>query len=168
MGQGVTYTFGSHFTYKRWVRVFYQNLNFNFLGQVFQYFCWVSKCVYWGSHGLAHLLVTLVKVQLMSLLPQASKVSFWFNAKLSKCVRHTEEKRRKRKERPFGHECDWVRNTLEWRAEAERAIRPLWEKHKWELQEVQSKEIEKKTIRVWKGEKEKWDIFLCSSYTQGR
>ena len=28
-------------------------------------------------------------------------------------VGHTEEKRRKRKERPFGHECDGVRNTLE-------------------------------------------------------
>ena len=60
----------------------------------------------WHLKGLAHLLVTLVKGQLMSLLPQASKVSFWFNAKLSKCVRHAEEKRRKRKERPFSHECD--------------------------------------------------------------
>ena len=29
---------------------FYQNLNFSFLGQVFQYFCWVSKRVDWGSH----------------------------------------------------------------------------------------------------------------------
>ena len=36
-----------------------------------------------------------VKAQLMSLLPQASKVSFWFNAKLSKRVRYAEEKRRK-------------------------------------------------------------------------
>ena len=48
--RSVTYTFGSCFACKRWVRVFYQNLNFSFLGQVFQYFCWVSKCVYWGSH----------------------------------------------------------------------------------------------------------------------
>ena len=48
--RSVTYTFGSHFACKRWVRVFYQNLNFSFLGQVFQYFCWVSKRVYWGSH----------------------------------------------------------------------------------------------------------------------
>ena len=44
--KSVTYTFGSRFACKRWVRVFYQNLNFSFLGQVFQYFCWVSKRVY--------------------------------------------------------------------------------------------------------------------------
>ena len=50
--RSVTYTFGSHFAYKCWVRVFYQNLNFSFLGQVFLYFCWVSKHVYWGSHHL--------------------------------------------------------------------------------------------------------------------
>ena len=48
--RSVTYTFGLHFACKRWVRVFYQNLNFSFLGQVFQYFCWVSKRVYWGLH----------------------------------------------------------------------------------------------------------------------
>ena len=40
-----TYTFGSHFDYKCWVRVSIKNLNFSFLGQVFHYFCWVSKCV---------------------------------------------------------------------------------------------------------------------------
>ena len=57
----------------------------------------------WHLGGPAHLLVALAKAQLMSLLSQASKVSFWFNAKLSKHVRHAEEKRRKRKERPFGH-----------------------------------------------------------------
>ena len=48
----VTYTFGLCFTCKHWVRVFYQNLNFSFLGQVFQYFCWVSKRVYWSLHHL--------------------------------------------------------------------------------------------------------------------
>ena len=31
------YTFGSHFIYRRWVGVFYKNLNFSFLGQIFQY-----------------------------------------------------------------------------------------------------------------------------------
>ena len=36
--RSVTYTFGSRFAYKRWVRVFYQNLNFNLLGQIFQYY----------------------------------------------------------------------------------------------------------------------------------
>ena len=43
--RSITYTFGSRFDYKHWVRVFHQNLNFSFLGQVFQYFCWVSKRV---------------------------------------------------------------------------------------------------------------------------
>ena len=47
-----SYTFGSHFYYKCWVRVSIKNLNFSFLGQVFQYFCWVSKCVNWGSHHI--------------------------------------------------------------------------------------------------------------------
>ena len=51
--RSVTYTFGSRFACKRWVRVFYQNLNFSFLGQVFQYFYWVSKRVYWGSHHIS-------------------------------------------------------------------------------------------------------------------
>ena len=32
-----TYTFGSCFDYKRWIRVFYKNLNLSFLGQLFQY-----------------------------------------------------------------------------------------------------------------------------------
>ena len=33
----VTYTFGSLFNYKRWVRISIKNLNFSFLGQVFEY-----------------------------------------------------------------------------------------------------------------------------------
>ena len=32
-----TYTFGSHFDYKHWVRVSIKNLNFSFLGQLFKY-----------------------------------------------------------------------------------------------------------------------------------
>ena len=53
------------------------------------------------------MLVTLVKAQLMSLLPQAFKVSFWFNAKLSKRVRHAEEKKKEKKRkaiRPLNEE----------------------------------------------------------------
>ena len=53
------YTFGSRFTYKRWVRIFYQNLNFSFLGQVFQYFCWVLKHVDWGSQHIPIFLLGL-------------------------------------------------------------------------------------------------------------
>ena len=32
-----TYTFGSHFNYKHWVKVSIKNLNFSFFGQLFQY-----------------------------------------------------------------------------------------------------------------------------------
>ena len=56
--------------------------------------------------GLAHM---PCQSSLISLLPQASKVSFWFNAKLSKCVRHAKEKEKKKK-RSFG---------LEWKVEIE-------------------------------------------------
>ena len=35
--RSVTYTFGSRFDYKCWVKVSIKNLNFSFLGQVFQY-----------------------------------------------------------------------------------------------------------------------------------
>ena len=41
MGQGLFIPLGQGFI---------KNLNFSFLGQVFQYFCWVSKRVYWGLH----------------------------------------------------------------------------------------------------------------------
>ena len=64
--------------------------------------------------GLAHM---PCQSSLMSLLPQASKVSFRFNAKLSKCVRHAEEKRKKQKARviwPWGK--SW----------SKRAIRPFF------------------------------------------
>ena len=35
--RSVTYTFGLRFDYIRWVRISIKNLNFSFLGQVFQY-----------------------------------------------------------------------------------------------------------------------------------
>ena len=84
--------------------------------------------------GLAHM---PCQSSLMSLLPQASKVSFRFNAKLSKCVRHAEEKRKKQKARviwPWGK--SW----------SKRAIRPFFgvssresktqkrERFNWEVQ----------------------------------
>ena len=67
----VTYTFGSHFACKRWIMVFYQNLNFSFHGQVFQYFLlglkacllrFASHCVVPTSHVtvlLSYLAVSL-------------------------------------------------------------------------------------------------------------
>ena len=33
-----TYSFGSHFNYKHWVKVSIKNLNFSFFGQLFQYY----------------------------------------------------------------------------------------------------------------------------------
>ena len=62
-----TYTFGSRFSYKRWIRVSIKILNFSFLGQVFQYFCWVSKRVDWGSHQIPYLL-RFKKISFLSLL----------------------------------------------------------------------------------------------------
>ena len=47
------------------------------------------------------------------------------------------------------------------KSSSKRAIRPFWEKHKWELQEVQSKEIERNTVRVWESEREKRNIFFA-------
>ena len=130
----------------------------------------------WHLKGLAHLLVTSVKVQLMSLLPQASKVSFWFNAKLSmhgkvwlllmrsdaklsKCVRHAEEKRRVirpwveswNREPFFGH-CVWV---------SERAKTQIFSHLRCTLCE----EIWRNTVRVWESKKEKENFLFFSSYT---
>ena len=103
----------------------------------------------------------------MSLLSRASKVSFWFNAKLSKRVRHTEEKRRKRKERPFGHcvieiETHWVKgwsrvcSSIEW-AKLQGDIKSFEVQSVWRNREKHSE-----SVREWK----KRDIFLCSSYTR--
>ena len=53
----------------------------------------------------------------------------------------------------FGHFVwvpEWARNT---------------EKERVSACELQSEEIERYTVRVWESEKEKSDIFLCSSHT---
>ena len=67
IGSRSIYTFGSRFTYKRWAKVLSKIWILAFLGKysnifvgsqsmsievrnIFQYFCWVSKRVYWGSH----------------------------------------------------------------------------------------------------------------------
>ena len=61
-----TYTFDSRFDYKRWVKVSIKNLNFSFLGQVFQYFCWVSKRVNWSSHQIHYVSLISNKSHLLS------------------------------------------------------------------------------------------------------
>ena len=131
----------------------------------------------WHLKGLAHLLVTLVKVQLMSLLPQASKVSFWFNAKismqgnvwlllmrsdakLSKCVRHAEEKRRVI--------WPWVESwnraifwplCVSFRASKNTDILS-------HLRCTLCEEIGRNTVRVWESKKEKEKIFFFSQVTR--
>ena len=111
----------------------------------------------WHLRGTVHLLVTLVKAQLMSLLPQASKVNFWFNAKLSKHVRYAEEKRRKRKERPFGpkRRAETKSHFLAifvWVLERERHR----ETESFSLRgAVRMKRLERNTVSVWESEKEK-------------
>ena len=66
-----------------------------------------------------------------------------------KRVGHAEEKEKIEANRSKGH------SALSEEMKQERAIRPLWEKHKWELQGVQSEEIVRNTVRVWESKKEK-------------
>ena len=51
--RSVTYTFGSRFTYKRWIRVLSKICILAFLGNYSNTVCWVSKRVNWGSHQYA-------------------------------------------------------------------------------------------------------------------
>ena len=120
----------------------------------------------WHLRGPALLLVTLVKAQLMSLLPQASKVNFWFNAKLSKHVRHAEEKRRKIKERPFGHWV-WLRekHTKSWSRVCE--FHRVSQKHRdiqpFEVQYVcRDREKHSESVREWKRKKETFFFALVT------
>ena len=96
---------------------------------------------------------------LTSLLPQASKVSFWFNAKLSNCVRHAEEKRRKRKERRKGHSA---LSEKSWNRELKH--REIFS----HLRYSPNENIERNAVRVWESEKEKkGDIFsVLKLYTK--
>ena len=65
---------------------------------------------------------------------------------------------------------------LEWKAEAREPLSAICvssrksktQRKRASAWEVQSKEIERNTVRVWESEKEKGDVFLYSSYTQGR
>ena len=62
--RSVTYTFGSRFTYKRWVRVLSKIWILAFLGKYSNIDCWVSKRVNWGSH---HILILFVRSQCVSI-----------------------------------------------------------------------------------------------------
>ena len=68
--RSVTYTFGSRFTYKRWVRVLSKIWILAFLGKYSNIDCWVSKCVNWGSH---HILILFVGSQCVSIEVRITK-----------------------------------------------------------------------------------------------
>ena len=48
--RSITYTFGSRFAYKRWVRVLSKIWILAFLGKYSNIVCWVSMRVDWGPH----------------------------------------------------------------------------------------------------------------------
>ena len=79
------------------------------------------------------------------------KSAFGLMQKLSKCVRHAEEKRREKKERPFGQSVT-ERNTLERRAEAKRKSFGHFERNTSESFSLRRcspcEEIERNTMRV--------------------
>ena len=60
--RSVTYTFDLRFTYKRWVRVFYQNMNFSFLGKYLNIFV--------GSQSVS------IEVRIIWYQSTGSKISF--------------------------------------------------------------------------------------------
>ena len=87
-----------------------------------------------------------------------------------KHVVHVEEKEKK-EEKATRPVCVTERNTLEWRAEAREPFGhcEINTSERFNLRRCSlCEEIERNTIKVWESEKEKGDIFLCSSYTQGR
>ena len=57
--RSVTYTFGSHFTYKRWDGVSIKIWISAFLGKYFNIIYWVSKRVDWGLYQCLLVLVTI-------------------------------------------------------------------------------------------------------------
>ena len=142
----------------------YQSSSMSLLPKVFI----ASSIIYWE-------ITKALEVWLLS-MRSVPKSAFCLMQKLSKCVRHAKEKRRKRKERPFG-QCVWQRET-NLREELKHKVQfghfcvwvPERAKHKKEGASAERWvwKIERNIVRVWESEKEKWDIFLCSSYTQGR
>ena len=80
IGSRSIYTFGSRFTYKRWVRVLSKIWILAFLGKYSNIDCWVSKRVNWGSHHILILFVgsqcVSIEVRIIWYQSTGSKISF--------------------------------------------------------------------------------------------
>ena len=80
-------------------------------------------------------------------------LAFSFIEKWPRRVGHVEGKEKKKKKAKAIRPC----SELKQKTESHSAI---LEKHKWELQEVQSEEIERNTVRVWESEKKNETFFF--------
>ena len=144
--------------------------------------------------GPAHL---LVKTHSWACLLKPTKSALWFNAKLSVhgkvwlLLVRSDAKLPKSACHSLGNDLgvwDTLKLTEQKKEGKQKAIRPCRElkqiteshsailvwvperaKHRKERASARGafRKIERNTVRVWESEKEKWDIFLCSSYTQG-
>ena len=76
-----------------------KNLNFSFLGQVFQYFCWVSKRVNWGLHHIPILFVgsqsVSIGVRIIWYQSTGSKISFLSLLSFVSCYHQKKKKKKK-------------------------------------------------------------------------
>ena len=88
--RSVTYTFGSRFTYKRWVRVLSKIWILAFLGKYSNIVCWVSKRVNWSSH---HILICLLGLNVCLLSFASDTIMASFRAQIGwKRLRKCENK----------------------------------------------------------------------------
>ena len=101
---------------------------------------------------------TYLSSSFMSLFQKSSKLAFSFIEKWPRRVGHVEGKEKKKKKAKAIRPC----SELKQKTESHSAI---LEKHKWELQEVQSEEIERNTVRVWESEKKKNETFFFTQVT---
>ena len=101
----VTYTFGSRFTYKRWVKVLSKIWILAFLGKYSNIDCWVSKCVNWGSHHILILFVgsqcVSIEVRIIWYQSTSSKISFL--SLLSFCFLLSSKKKKSEKKKRYGN-----------------------------------------------------------------
>ena len=109
-----------------------------------------------------------VSLLLMRSVPKSTAISLASDLGVWDTLKLTEQKRRKAKAiRPC---CELKQNKELKHTEQFGHIVCEFQREqnteKRELQlDVRSEEIERNTMRVWESEKEKWDFFLCSSYT---
>ena len=98
----------------------------------------------WHPWIPSHIFVKLI----YELVPKVFKVSFFIYWEMTKACGTRWRKRKEEKKAKAIRPC----SELKQKTESHSAI---LQKHKWELQEVQSKEIGRNTVRVWESEKKK-------------